>query len=43
VFDDEYVETSASVNANLFANSDSFIASVASGTAIIKFNNIRFI
>jgi hypothetical protein len=43
VFDDEYVETSASVNANLFANSDSFIASVTSGTAIIKFNNIRFI
>lgn len=42
-FDDDYIETSSSVNANLFANSDSFIASVTSGTATLKFNNIRFI
>jgi hypothetical protein len=41
-FDDDYVETATGVNANLFANADSFIASVASGTAIFKFNNSVF-
>jgi hypothetical protein len=41
-FDDEYVETATSINANLFANADSFLASVTSGTAILKFNNSRF-
>lgn len=41
-FDDEYVETATSVNANLFANADSFLASVTSGTAILNFNNSRF-
>jgi hypothetical protein len=43
VFDDEYVETATSVGANLFANSTSFLASVASGTATLKLSNIRFI
>ena len=42
-FDDEYIETDTGVNANLFANADSFIASVSSGTATFKVNNIRFI
>jgi len=42
-FDDEYIETATGVNANLFANSDSFIASVSSGTATLKFYNSRFI
>lgn len=41
--DDEYIETATSVNANLYANADSFIASVSSGTATLKFNNSRFI
>jgi hypothetical protein len=42
-YDDEYIETATSVNANLYANADSFIASVSSGTATLKFNNSRFI
>jgi hypothetical protein len=42
-FDDEYIETSTSVNANLFANADSIIASVSSGSATFKFSNFRFI
>jgi hypothetical protein len=41
--DDEYIETAASVNANLYANADSFIVSVSSGTATLEFNNSRFI
>lgn len=42
-FDDDYIETATGVNANLYANSDSFIASVSSGTATLKFNTSRFI
>ena len=37
VFDDNYTETVNTVGANLFANSDSLIASVSSGTAVFKF------
>jgi hypothetical protein len=43
VFDDNYTETLNSVNANLFANTDSLIASVSSGTATFKFNFKTFL
>lgn len=43
LYDDSYVETSNSVNANLFANADSLLASVSSGTATFKFNFKQFI
>jgi hypothetical protein len=42
-YDDNYVETATSVNANLSANSDSILVSVASGTAQLKLNFQRFI
>ncbi len=38
VYDDNYVETAAGVNANISANNDSLLFSVDSGTAILKFN-----
>jgi len=41
-FSDEYVETVTSVQANLFANNTSLIASVSSGTADLQFNYRRF-
>jgi hypothetical protein len=41
-YDDEYIETAVSVNANLYANADSFIVSVTSGTATLELNNSRF-
>ena len=43
LFDDSYVETASSVNANLFANADSLLASVSSGTAVFKFNFKQFL
>ncbi len=43
LFDDDYIETGTSVNANVFANSDSYITSVNSGTATLKFNFTRFV
>jgi hypothetical protein len=42
-FNDDYIETGTSVNANVFANSDSYITSVSSGTATLKFNFTRFV
>lgn len=42
LYDDSYVETANSVNANLFANADSLLASVSSGTATFKFNFSQF-
>ena len=41
--DDSYVETSTGVGGNLFANSDSILASVTSGTAVFKFNFKQFL
>jgi hypothetical protein len=38
VYDDNYVETAAGVNANISANNDSLLFSVNSGTATLKFN-----
>jgi hypothetical protein len=43
LFDDSYVETASGVNANLFANATSLLASVSSGTATFKFNFSQFI
>jgi hypothetical protein len=43
LFDDDYIETGTSVNANVFANSDSYITSVSSGTATLKFNFTKFV
>jgi hypothetical protein len=43
VYDDSYIETANSVNANLFANANSLLASVSSGTATFKFNFKQFI
>jgi len=43
IYNDSYVETTNSVNANLFANATSLLASVSSGTAIFKFNFKQFI
>ena len=43
IYDDSYVETANSVNANLFANATSLLASVSSGTATFKFNFKQFI
>jgi len=43
LFDDDYIETGTSVDANVFANSDSYITSVSSGTATLKFNFTRFV
>jgi hypothetical protein len=43
VFDDDYTETAVTVNANIFANSDSLIYSVDSGTATLQFNFTRFL
>lgn len=43
LFNDDYVETGTSVNANVFANLNSFITSVSSGTATLKFNFSRFV
>lgn len=42
VFNDEYTETNVSVNANLFCNANSIIASVSSGTANFEFHIRRF-
>lgn len=42
-FDDDYTETATGVDANLFANTDSFVASVDSGTANFVFNISRFL
>ena len=42
-YDDNFVETATGVNANLSANSDSILVSVASGTAQLKLNFQRFI
>jgi hypothetical protein len=43
MFDDNYTETVNTVGANLFANSDSLIASVSSGTAVFKFGFKTFL
>lgn len=43
LYDDSYVETTTQVGANLSANTDSILVSVASGTAIFKFNFKTFI
>jgi hypothetical protein len=43
LYDDNYNETINSVNANLSANSDCIIASVRSGTAVLKYNFKNFI
>jgi hypothetical protein len=40
---DNYTETSVSVGANLFANGTHVLASVGSGTALLKYNFTRFI
>jgi hypothetical protein len=42
-YSDAYVETDFSVNANLFANNQSIIVSMNSGTASLDFNNQVFI
>lgn len=42
-FNDQYIETATSVNANLFANVDTLIASVSSGTALLQLNFERFV
>lgn len=43
MWQDEYVETPAGVGANLFANNDSLIASISSGTATFQYNFKRFV
>jgi hypothetical protein len=43
VYDDSYVETATPVNANLSANVDSILISLASGTGTFKFNFKTFI
>jgi hypothetical protein len=43
VYDDNYVETSTGVSANISANSDSILVSVSSGTATFKFNFQTFV
>lgn len=43
VFDDDYIESATSIGANLFANSTSFVCSVASGSATLQFNFSRFL
>jgi hypothetical protein len=43
VFDDSYVETGSNVGANLFANANSILVSVADGSASFKFNFQTFI
>lgn len=43
VHDDSYVETPISVQANMYANTDSILVSVTSGTATFKFNFTNFI
>ena len=43
VYDDSYVETAAPTNANLTANVDTILVSLASGTGTFKFNFKTFI
>lgn len=42
VFDDEYTETTTSIQANLFANANSLVCSTTSGTATFKYNLTKF-
>ena len=42
-YNDDYIETAIGVGANLYANTNSVIASVTSGTAIYQFNSKRFL
>ena len=42
VFDDDYTETATSVNANLYANATSLIATMNSGTAELEFHYRHF-
>ena len=41
-YHDDYIETPTGVNANLFANNDSLVASVSSGSATMKYIFSRF-
>jgi hypothetical protein len=43
IYDDNYIETGVGVNANMSANTDYILSSVASGTAILKFAFKRFV
>jgi hypothetical protein len=43
LFDDDYIETSLGIGANLFANTDSLTFSVNSGSATLQLNFSRFL
>lgn len=42
-YNDDYIETPTGVGANLYANNDSVLISVTSGTATYQFNSKRFL
>jgi hypothetical protein len=42
-YSDDYIETPVGVGANLYANTDSVLVSVTSGTATYQFNSKRFL
>jgi glucan 1,3-beta-glucosidase len=42
IYDDEYTESTVSLNANLFANANSLVCSTTSGTATFKYNLTKF-